>query len=60
MWQLWRQDAFKVLAGKSEGNEPEDPGVDRRVIIKRIVHKKHRTAWTELIWLGNGTSGGLL
>jgi hypothetical protein len=24
------------------------------------VHKKHRTAWTELIWLGNGTSGGLL
>jgi hypothetical protein len=41
MWQIRREDAFTVLAGKSEGNEPEDPGVDSRIIIKRIVHKKN-------------------
>jgi hypothetical protein len=45
---------------KSEGNEPEDPCVDRRIIIKRIVQKKNWTAWSEFIWLGIGTSGGLL
>jgi len=59
MWQIWRQEAFTVLAGKSEGNEPEDLGVDR-IIIKRIVHKKNWTAWIEFIRLGIGTSGGLL
>jgi hypothetical protein len=60
MWKIWRQDAFTVLTGKSEGNEPKDLGVDRRIIIKRVVHKKNWTAWIEFIWLGIGTSGGLL
>jgi hypothetical protein len=52
MWQIRREDALTVLAGKSEGNEPEDPGVHSKIIIKRIVHKNN--------WLGIGTSGGLL
>jgi len=60
MWQIWRQEAFTVLTGISEGNEPENLGVDRRIIIERIVHKKNWTVCTEFIRLGIGTSGELL
>jgi len=38
----------------------EDPGVDRRVILRCIFRKWDERVWTGLIWLRAGTGGGLL
>jgi hypothetical protein len=35
-----------------------DPGVDGRLILKRIFRKWGVGVWTELSWLRIGTSGG--
>jgi hypothetical protein len=35
----------------------ENPGVDRRIILKWIFKKWDRKAWTGLIWLRLGTGG---
>ena len=36
----------------------EDPGVDRRIILKCVFKKWDREEWTGLIWLRIGTSAG--
>jgi len=38
----------------------EDPGVDGRIILKRVFFKKlDGEAWAGLLWLRIGTAGGL-
>jgi len=38
----------------------KDPGVDGRIILKRIFKKWDGEAWSGLFWLRIGTDGGLL
>jgi hypothetical protein len=42
-----------------EGDNLGDPGIDVRIILKRIF-KKLVGAWTGLTWLRIGRGGGLL
>ena len=44
----------------TERDHLEDPGVDRRIIMRCTFRKWDRGACTELIWLRIGTGGGLL
>ena len=37
-----------------------DPGVDGRIIVRRIFRKWEGWSWTGLIWLRIWTGGGLL
>ena len=49
------------LGNLSERDHLEHPGVDGRVIVRRIFRKWNGGgAWTGLIWLTTGTDGGLL
>jgi hypothetical protein len=43
-----------------EGDHSEDQGVDTTVILDWILGKQCWRLWTGFIWLGIGTSGGLL
>jgi len=43
-----------------EGDHLEDPGVDRRIILRWIFRKWDVGAWTGSSWLRIGTSGGHL
>jgi hypothetical protein len=53
-----RSGAYIVLVGNlREGDHMEDPGVDGRIIIRRIFRKWKGRAWTGLIWLRLGTGG---
>ena len=55
-----RRGACRVLVEKPEGKRYlEDPGIDGR-IIRWIIRKWDRGAWTGLIWPRIGTGGGLL
>ena len=43
-----------------ERDDLEDPGVDRRMILKCIFRKWGGEIWTGLLWLKKGTGSGLL
>jgi hypothetical protein len=46
---------YRVLVGKPEGNNYlEDPGVDGRIILRRIFRKWDVGAWVGLSWLRIG------
>jgi hypothetical protein len=54
-----RRGQYRVLVGKPEGsNHLEDPGIDGRIIVRRIFRKWDVVAGTGSIWLRIGTSGG--
>jgi hypothetical protein len=47
-----RRGAYRVLVGKPEGRRPlGDPGVDGRIILRRIFWKWEVGVWTGLGWL---------
>jgi hypothetical protein len=48
---------FESLKGRYHS---EDPGVDERVILKRILRKQGLGVWIGFIWLSIGTGGGIL
>jgi hypothetical protein len=55
------RNVYKILAGKPRPlDHSEDLGVDRRKILKWSLDKYNGKVWTGFIWLGVGTSGGLL
>ena len=41
-----------------ERDHLEDPGVDRKIILRLILRKWDVGAWTGLIWLKTGIGGG--
>jgi hypothetical protein len=45
---------------RREGDHLEDLGVDESTVLKLIFKKWGGEAWTSLISLSTGTSGGLL
>jgi hypothetical protein len=42
-----------------KGNHFENPGIDRRIILRWIL-RSGMGAWNELLWLRTGTGGRLL
>jgi hypothetical protein len=51
----------QVLVGKPEGkNHFEDPGVDRRIILRWIFRKWYMGVRTGSSWIRTGTGGGHL
>jgi hypothetical protein len=56
-----RRVVYGFLVGKPKRKTPlEDPGVDGRIILRRIFRKWDGEAWAGLIWLRVGTGGGLV
>ena len=61
MWHVWgRGGAYKGFwrGNLRERDHLEDPGVDERIILRRVFRKWDVGAWTGLIWLRIGTGGG--
>jgi hypothetical protein len=55
------RDVYRVLVGKLEGKSHlVDPGVDGRIILRRIFRKWDVGVWTGLSWLRIETVGGHL
>ena len=60
MWHVWRTgDVYTRFwwGGREGKNHFEDPGVDWRIILKWVVKKWDREAWTGLVCLRIGTGG---
>jgi hypothetical protein len=56
-----RRGAYRVWwVNLREGDHWEDPGVDGRIILRRIFGKWHVSVWTGLGWFRIGTGGGRL
>jgi hypothetical protein len=56
-----RRGAYRVLVRKPEGKRPlGNLSVDWRLILTHILKKSLGCAWTGLIWLRIGKTGGLL
>ena len=56
-----RRSAYRYWCGElRETDYLKDPDVDGRIISKGIFKKWNGKAWSELIWLGIRTGGGLL
>ena len=56
-----RRGVHKVLVGKPEGKRPlVDPGLDGRIILRRIFRKWDVGLWTASSWLRVGTGDGRL
>jgi hypothetical protein len=53
-----RRSAYRVLVGKPE-ETLEHLGVDRRIVLKWILHKSIRRTWIGLVWLRKGANGGI-
>ena len=53
-----RRGLYRVLVGKPETDDLEDPDVDRRIILRWIFSKCVVGAWTESSWLKIGGGGG--
>jgi hypothetical protein len=52
---------YRVLVGSlREGDRLGDPGVDGRIILRRISRRWVVGLWIELSWLRIGTVGGHL
>jgi hypothetical protein len=52
---------YRVLVGKTEGKRPlGDPGVDGRIILRRIFRNWDVGVWTRLSWLRIEIGGGHL
>ena len=59
MWE--RRGVYRFWWGNmKERDHLEEPDVDGRITIRRILRKCDVGAWTGLIWLRIGTDGGLL
>jgi hypothetical protein len=56
-----KRNAYRILAGKSEGKRPLGRPRSRWVDnIKMNLREKVGTVWVGLVWLRIGTSGWLL
>jgi len=61
MWHVLGEESCIVLVGRPEGKRPLGrPGIDGKIILRLIFWKWDWGAWTRLIWLRIGTSGGHL
>jgi hypothetical protein len=50
---------YRILVGKPEGkNHLQDPGVDRRIILRRIFRKLDVGIWSGKGWFRIGKIGG--
>jgi hypothetical protein len=59
MWQV-REERLRALVGRHEGKNPLGRSWLYGRILKWIIRKLLRRAWTGLVWLRIGTNGGLL
>jgi hypothetical protein len=63
MWRVWeRGDSYTgfLWGNLREREHLEDPGVDKRIILRWIFRKWDVGAWTGSIWVRIGTGGGHL
>ena len=63
MWRVWGRGEVHTefwWGNLRERDHLEDPGVDGKVILRRIFWKRDVGGWTGSIWRRIGTGGGLL
>ena len=61
MWHVWVEErCIQGLVGKPERDHSEEPGVDRRIILRWVFREWDVGVWTGSIWLWIGTGGGHL